>query len=207
MYALTLAKRASVSFPFVDRLNDGYTAMMYSTQVIVSSAATAAQTALQQYGYVVNPGYFAVCNAYEYENATSNLALPPAKRGIDQAGWGNQNTDLSNPDIAYRMVPIKTSASPYNLNFYFNVTSQPLFSDSTSSCDSVTRIYNTDLSQPPFPGVFVQGDAAVLKPYFTPKAKTVWSDAYGVKIDVAYHERAAVKCNTLKGFHVNQAPA
>jgi hypothetical protein len=187
-------------------LNDGYTAMTYSSQIIISSAATSAQSALSSYGYTIAPGYFAVCNAYEYENATSNLALPPAKRGIDQAGWANTNTDLSNPDIAYRMVPIKTSATPYSLNFYFNVTNQPLFGSSSSSCDSVQRIFNTDISQPPYPGVFVQGDAAVLKPYFT-KPKTVWQGAYGVKIDVAYHEVPNVKCNSLKGFHVNQAPA
>lgn len=180
--------------------------MTYSSQIIISSAATSAQSALSSYGYTIAPGYFAVCNAYEYENATSNLALPPAKRGIDQAGWANTNTDLSNPDIAYRMVPIKTSATPYNLNFYFNVTNQPLFGSSSSSCDSVQRIFNTDISQPPYPGVFVQGDAAVLKPYFT-KPKSVWQGAYGVKIDVAYHEVPNVKCNSLKGFHVNQAPA
>lgn len=108
--------RASVSFPFVDRLNDGHTSMMYSSQLIISSAATAAQAALSKYGYTVAPGYFAACNAYEYENATSNLALPPRQRGIDQAGWANTNTDLSNPDIAYRMVPIANSATPYSMN-------------------------------------------------------------------------------------------
>ena len=180
---------------------------MYTSQVIVSSSATNAITALKKYGYTVAPGYYAVCNAYEYENATSNLALPPAKRGIDQAGWANTNTDLSNPDIAYRMVPIAQSASPYNLNFYFNVTNQPQFGGSTAgACDFVQRIYNTDITAPPYPAVFVQGDAAVLSPYFT-KSKTIWSDAYGVKLDVAYHEQQNVACSSLKGFHVNQAPA
>ena len=205
---LTYAKLARVSFPFVDRLNDGYSAFSYSSQIIISRAATTAQAAYAKVGNTVNPGYFAVCNAYEYENATSNMALPPAKRGIDQAGWGNQNTDLSNPDIAYRMVPIAQSAAPYKLDFYFNVTNQPQFGSTSATCNNQQRIFNTAITAPPYPGVFLQGDTAVLKPYFSPKAKTTWTGVYGVKLDVAYHEATAgVKCSTLKGFHVNAAPA
>lgn len=180
---------------------------MYSTELIISSSATSAVSQLQSYGYTVNPGYFAVCNAWEYGNATANMALPPAKRQIDQAGWGNQNTDLSNPDIAYRMNPIKQSASPYDLNLYFNITNQPMFGAARSTCDFSQRIFNTAITAPPYPAVFLQGDTAVLRPYFQPKAKTVWQGVYGVKLDVAYHEAKNVACNSLKGFHVNKAPA
>lgn len=106
--------QAQVLFPFVDRLGDGYTAMAYSSQVIVSSAAGAAINSLSALGYNASHGYFASCNAYEYENFTSNLHLPPAKRSIDQAAWINANTNLGNPNIAYRFTPV--SSEPYSIN-------------------------------------------------------------------------------------------
>ena len=45
---LTAPKRAGVSFPFVDRLNDGYTAMTYAHEVLISESATGAQGDLAQ---------------------------------------------------------------------------------------------------------------------------------------------------------------
>jgi hypothetical protein len=106
--------RAAVSFPFVDRLNDGYTAFMYNNKIIISNTNTAAQAQYKKYGSQVFSGYFANCNAYEYENNTANLALPPAQRGIDQAAWQDTNTNLGNPDIAYRFVP--ATDSPYSFD-------------------------------------------------------------------------------------------
>lgn len=103
--------RAGVMFPFVDRLNDGYTSMMYSKEIVISNTNTAAQTQYETYSDGVSSGYFADCNAYEYENATANEALPPAQRGIDQAAWADTNTNLGNPDLAYRFVPATTGHS------------------------------------------------------------------------------------------------
>ncbi len=102
-------QRASISFPFVDRLNDGYSSFLYNHAIILSSANTVAINQYTSYGGVVAPGFTASCNAYEYDNATANIALPPKQRRIDQAAWGNANTDLSNPDIAYRLTPVTTS--------------------------------------------------------------------------------------------------
>jgi hypothetical protein len=201
---LTSPQRASISFPFVDRLNDGYTAMTFNKEIIISSAATGAQAKFQRYGSVVAPGYFASCNAYEYENGTANLALPPKQRGIDQAAWANTNTDLSNPDIAYRLVP--TSGTPYPQALFRNITSQPIFSVTTPLCDNVKRLPSTKVSTGPFAAVNVQGDAAILKPFFQPNAKTVWSDAWGLKWAQAYTESAQVTCASLKGFSVVNAP-
>jgi hypothetical protein len=34
----------------------------------------------------------------------------------------------------------------------------------------------------------------VLKADFNPAKKTIWSDVYAIKMDEAYYERPAVKC-------------
>ena len=103
--------RAAITFPFVDRLNDGYSAFAYESVAIISTSNTAAQTSYGKNGITIAPGYFSACNGYEYDNNT--LSKPPAKRGIDQAAWTNVNTDFSNPDLAYRLSP---ATSPYSNN-------------------------------------------------------------------------------------------
>ncbi|KAK5165175.1 uncharacterized protein LTR77_009273 [Saxophila tyrrhenica] len=198
--------RASISFPFVDRLNDGYSSFLYNQAVIISSAATDTIAQFQTYGGIVAPGFTASCNAYEYENGTANLALPPAQRGIDQAAWANTNTDLSNPSIAYRFDP--TASSPYSTDFWRNVTNQPLFSSaSNGKCDAVTRLPATKVSKGAFAGVHLEGEVAILKAFYPVKGKTVWSDVFGYKVDQAYFEKPQAKCATLKGFSVVEAPA
>ena len=41
-------------------------------------------------------------------------------------------------------------------------------------------------------------------PYFA--KTTTWSDVYGLKLDQAFYEIDYVPCETLQGFHVNEAP-
>ena len=178
--------------------------MTFNKEIIISSANTGAQSKFSKYGSVVAPGYFASCNAYEYENGTANLALPPAKRGIDEAAWANTNTDLSNPDIAYRLVP--ATGSPYSTAFFRNITSQPIFSVTTPLCDNSVRLPSTAVSTGKFAPVTVQGDIAILSPFFQPKAKTVWTAQWGLKWAQSYYENGNVNCASLKGFSVVNAP-
>lgn len=177
--------------------------MTFNKEIIISSDDTGARAKFQRYGSVVAPGYFSTCNAYEYENGTADL--PPKQRGIDQAAWANTNTDLSNPDIAYRLVP--TSGTPYSQALFRNITSQPIFSVTTPLCDNMVRLPSTKVSTAPFAAVNVQGDAAILQPFFQPKAKTVWTGVWGLKWAQSYYENGQVTCASLKGFSVVNAPA
>lgn len=96
----------------MDRLNDGYTAMRWADEIIISSTASSAGSALTSQGYDVSGGYFSNCNAYEYQNGT--FGQPPAARTVDQAAWITSNTNLGNPNIAYRAKPV--SSIPYSIN-------------------------------------------------------------------------------------------
>jgi len=186
-------QRAAVSFPFVDRLNDGQTAMTYNKKIIISNTNTAAQTQYQRYGGLVASGFFANCNAYEFDNNTESL--PPAERRIDQAAWADTNTNLANPSIAYRLTP--TDNSTYSLDTWYTVLNQPLFSDKTPLCDSVVRLPDTVVTTGANAPVFVEGDAAVLKQFFNPTKKTIFSGILGIKLDQAYYERPQVNCANL----------
>lgn len=56
--------RASISFPFVDRLNDNYTSMTYGNHILLS-ANIVAVVGTAAYGYTVTPASFEpACNAY-----------------------------------------------------------------------------------------------------------------------------------------------
>lgn len=103
--------RAALTFPFVDRLNDGHSAFAYQRDAIISTSNSAAQSNYGLNGINIEPGFFSACNGYEYDNGTESL--PPAQRRIDQAAWTNVNTDFSNPDLAYRMTPTGGD-SPYS---------------------------------------------------------------------------------------------
>lgn len=105
--------RAALTFPFVDRLNDGYSAFAYQHDAIISTSNSAAQTNYGLNGINVEPGFFSACNGYEYDNGTESL--PPAQRRIDQAAWTNTNPDLGNPDLAYRMTTTG-GETPYSNN-------------------------------------------------------------------------------------------
>lgn len=105
--------RAALTFPFVDRLNDGYSAFAYQHDAIISTSNPEAQNNYGLNGINVEPGFFSACNGYEFDNGTESL--PPAQRRIDQAAWTNENPDFSNPDLAYRMTPTGGD-SPYSNN-------------------------------------------------------------------------------------------
>ena len=102
--------RAAITFPFVDRLGDGYSSFAYESTAIISTSNTAAQQAYGKPGITIAPGFFSACNGYEYDNNT--ITLPIEQRGIDQAAWTNVNTDFANPDLAYRLSPV--ASSPYS---------------------------------------------------------------------------------------------
>jgi len=71
----------------------------------------------------------------------------------------------------------------------------------------VTRVRNTKVSLAPYTPVALQGDVAILKAYYSPKAKTTWTGVYGYKVDQSYYEKPQQACGNLKGVNVISAPA
>jgi hypothetical protein len=64
-------QRISISFPFVDRLGDGYTSMCYGDTIIISASNAVAVAGAGVYGYAVTPGVFDPdCEAYSSAGST-----------------------------------------------------------------------------------------------------------------------------------------
>lgn len=96
----------------------------------------------------------------------------------------------------------KTNQHPAS---FLNVTSQPLFGDGVR-CDNLIRRLDTRVSKAPYKPVPLEGEVAAMQSMFPVRAKTMWSEVYGLKADFAYRENRNVGCPSLKGFSVVNAP-
>lgn len=66
-------QRAALYYPFVDRLNDGYTSMAYSTYIMLSNN-TLAIAGTQTYGYTVDVSKFVPnCEAYQASGSSGGI--------------------------------------------------------------------------------------------------------------------------------------
>lgn len=66
--------RSSVSFPFVDRLGDGYTSMNYGHNIMLSALNVVAILGTVAYGFSVTGGSFTPkCDAYECANEDCSM--------------------------------------------------------------------------------------------------------------------------------------
>lgn len=88
---------------------------------------------------------------------------------------------------------------------FLNVTSQPLFGNS-KGCDNLVRRLDTRVSKAPYAPVPLEGEVAAMQSMFPIRAKTMWSEVYGLKADFAFRESRNVACPSLKGFSVVNAP-
>jgi hypothetical protein len=101
---LTISQQAKTLFPFVDRLNGGYTAMTYSASILMSNNLVAIFGA-SLYGLAITPATFdPPCDAYAYvDNA-------PAAGSVYFKAFANDNP--STPSIEWTMTPVQDS--PYS---------------------------------------------------------------------------------------------
>lgn len=96
--SLTSSKRACISFPFVDRLNDGYSAMVYNDEILITASATGVAAAFEALGYDVTPARFEPeCNAYAYVQPSRPHSALYSK------AFGNSS---SAPGIAWQLAPV-----------------------------------------------------------------------------------------------------
>lgn len=94
--------------------------------------------------------------------------------------------------------------TPLSAASFLNITSQPLFG-AGKGCDNLIRRLDTRVSKGAFAPVPLEGDVAAMQSMFPVRAKTTWSEVYGLKADFAYREKRNVACPSLKGFSVVNA--
>lgn len=135
----------------------------------------------EAYGTVVYPATFEPeCDAYG-DN--------------DETYFEAQSTNGS-AFISLDFSPRKKNPTPSVefLNFFKNVTNQPIFANGTT-CDWMTRLFNTSVSEAPFAPVAVKGTVRSRIGPFLGRKK--FEGIYGIQIATPFIERNYLDCKTL----------
>ncbi|KAM7212701.1 hypothetical protein V8F06_011901 [Rhypophila decipiens] len=189
-------QKAAFSFPFIDLLGDGYTSFTWTPTQLISYNNIAAITGAEKYGQTIHPARFdPECNAYRY------VKSPPFKR--DTYGKSSSvavNGSNPNTHVEMQFTPLPNqNKSPYPLEFFKNITNQPIFGDGVA-CDLQIRLFNTSLSQAPFEPRYVRGSISANLPPMEKVKKGRGMDYFGVQIDTAFIEVNSLNCSTLQGY-------
>lgn len=189
-------QRTSISFPFIDRLLDNYTNMMYNLNIAVTSTNTLAISGIQAYGETAIPAVFdPPCDAYAYVD--EDCPEDKARRtylDIYQAPKYDNSTPIFTSLFSELQ---KWEVSPYSLEFWKNVTNQPDFF-AGEMCDNFVRLFNTTSNEGVYAPKDVRGKVVVKEPLFTPNE--VFDGVYGLKVANGFIEHNYVQCETLKGY-------
>ncbi|KAF7195211.1 hypothetical protein HII31_03417 [Pseudocercospora fuligena] len=181
-------QRAALKYPFVDRINDGYSSFMYSAPQLISATNAIALAGGAMYGET-HPGNFDPnCNAYAYDGSKDKTYLTVYEAPGSKALGSSPKFDTH----------FQTASSiPYSQHVFVNITNQPSFGSLGTTCDNYITLYNTTVTQGKYAPVPVQGTVKVVSPYY-PQAATL--NAYGYRMDNSFIERNNVPCENLKGY-------
>ncbi|KAH6721374.1 hypothetical protein BKA61DRAFT_468617 [Leptodontidium sp. MPI-SDFR-AT-0119] len=178
-------------FPFVDLFNDGYSSYTYNKYLLITATNQLGIGALPEYGTVPVPATFSPSlEAYGYSGNTScpgeisfdaysDFKLPPA------------------PTVAIKFKDVGNVA-PWHMNFYVNVTNQPIMTNGTV-CDNQIFLYNTTLSNGVNAPRGVMGSVKLGAPLLP--EDTTFNNVFGVRVDTAFLEIPSVPCPKLQGYH------
>ena len=185
-----------ISFPFVDRLSDGYSSFRFLHYLYLPPTVPLAIAGAAGYGEVVLPGFF--------DPPGAGYAITSDGSGVGFKAYADPLSDtLKLPpvgEVAYKFTANATDIAPYPLAFYVNVTNQPQFGANTSVCDNQVRLWNTSVTigSPAVAPRSVFGSATVSPPLVS--NKTVFTDVHGVVAASAFIESNYLSCESLKGY-------
>ncbi|QIW97038.1 hypothetical protein AMS68_002556 [Peltaster fructicola] len=179
-------QRASISYPFVDRLGDGYTAMLYTPYVLLSDSIIAIAGS-DGYGEIAVPATFdPPCNAYAAAGTSGTTYL-------NAYAVANPSQGVA---IGTRFAAVSSDSSPYSLDL--NVTNQPQFGANSLLCDNFIRLFNTSITRSPYTPTAVRGNVTAIKPFFA--TSTTFENVYGFNLDNAFIENNFMTCESLQGY-------
>ena len=183
-----------ISFPFVDRLGNGFSSFRFLHYLYLPPTNPLAIAGAVEYGEVVLPGYF--------DPPGAGYAITPDGSGVEFKVWGDIISEVTNSppvgEALYKFTPNSTSIAPYPLEFYVNVTRQPQFGINTTVCDNQIRLWNTSVTigSPAVAPRSIVGNVTV-SPSLLSK-KTVFTDVYGVVAAAAFIESSNLSCEAGK---------
>ncbi|KUI52564.1 hypothetical protein VP1G_00033 [Cytospora mali] len=179
-------QRFGWSFPFIDLLGDGYSSFTWAPAQMISADHQIAINGSRDYGTTVYATNFEPgCDAYGHLRGRSTYFRGTA-------------TDDSGIYADLDFAPLDQGIySPFPVEFYQNITNQPIFGDGTQ-CDSQVRLFNSSINQGEFAPVPVKGTIfSNLEPL---GAMEGLGDVFGLLIDTPFVEYNGLDCASLKGY-------
>ncbi|OBT89193.1 hypothetical protein VE02_01667 [Pseudogymnoascus sp. 03VT05] len=176
-----------IFYPFVDLLGDGYSSFVYGKYLILTGTNTAAIGGSEAYGQIAIPATF------KPENNSYAFSHSSRRQEIFLNAYTNES-DTAVVTTKFRPLP---SIGPWPLEFYVNVTNQPIFADAVK-CDRQITFFNTTLSTGANAPVGIIGDISISAPYLP--SDSTFRNVFGLKLDVAFIENNLLDCPSLKGL-------
>jgi hypothetical protein len=177
-------QRMALRFPFVDRINDGYSSFRYTAPQLLSASNPVALLGSIAYGKSIGGTFEPSCDGY--------------------ANDGNGSTSMVGYEaLSLRSKPVfvaqfqTAQEIPFSQKLFVNISNQPSFGSGLPVCDNFITLYNTSVTQAPYTPVPVHGTIQVQPPYY-PEKTTL--EAWGYRQDNAFIEINNVPCENLKGY-------
>lgn len=174
------------SFPFLDLLGDGSTSFTWAPAQMISSSNEMAINGSRDYGTAVTPTTFEpACDAY-------------SRAANGSYSFEGQAADGSGTYAALTFAALaQDTPNPYPVEFYQNVTNQPIFANGTQ-CDRQVRLFNSTINQGAFAPVPVQG--TIFSNMAPLDASAGFGNVFGMLIDTPFVEFNGLDCQSLKGY-------
>lgn len=142
----------------------------------------------------------ALTGSREYGTAVSATAFAPGCEAYERSANGSfsfagRATDASGAYASVTFSPLEPGTSPFPLDFYQNVTNQPIFANGTQ-CDNQVRLFNSTINEPQEVRVTVFSNLAPMEE----DASAGVQDMFGLVIDTPFVEFNGLDCQTLKGY-------
>lgn len=179
---LTREQRFGWSFPFLDLLGDGSSSFTWAPTQMISASNEMAVNGSRDYG----------------TNVFAATFEPGCEASVRLAnGSSSFRANATDDSGKYAMVDIKPldqgASSPFPLEFYQNITNQPIFANGTH-CDNQIRLFNSTINQPQMVKVSLFSNVPPLD------AGAGVQDMFGMVIDTPFVEFNGLDCATLKGY-------
>ncbi|OBT67574.1 hypothetical protein VE03_03833 [Pseudogymnoascus sp. 23342-1-I1] len=176
-----------IFYPFIDLLADNSSSFAYGKYLVLTSTNAAAIAGSQAYGQLAVPASFSPeNNAYAFSS----------RKRRDEIFLNAYTNASTTPVVTTRFTPLP-AVGPWPLEFYVNITNQPIFADGVK-CDQQVTFFNTSLSTGANAPVGLIGDISISAPYLI--EDRTFRNVFGVKVDVAFLERNFLECESLRGL-------
>lgn len=184
------------TFPFIDRLGDGYSSFRYTGYIYLPGDNPIAIKGSEAYGTTALPAFFDPPDApYKLTKDGKHISFAVYANSSASSRHTYHNLETL---VATTVFRDSASISPVPLAFYKNVTNQPMFGNNTKVCDNMISLWNTTTSTGAYAPRGIIGDVMVSPP-LVPK-KRVFREVRGIRAERAFIENNYLPCENLQGY-------